>query len=145
MPWSEIGVALATLLTVSVLRRSKRFVRDALNYQPYRASSQPTGRKRTWLDDADPARVAHESKCEACGVVMPVLMVHSRLERRPWRLVWWCRVCGRQSRALCPPELVPTLMEWDRAYGTTLSLREVAEWVSVDLDGLAQAVEDELS
>lgn len=71
-------------------------------------------------------------------------MQRTRIERRPWRLVWWCVVCGRQSRALIPPELVPTFIEWDRAYGTALSMREVADMVSVDLDELNAAVEDEL-
>ncbi|HEY7823989.1 MAG TPA: hypothetical protein VIG24_14205 [Acidimicrobiia bacterium] len=133
------GLIASGIVAIAVLARVSGGARGM------KSARLPNAQKRTWLDDADPARVAHESKCEACGVVMPVLMSQSRLERRPWRLVWWCRVCGRQSRALCPPELVPTLMEWDRAFGTSLSLREVAEWVSVDLDGLAQAVEDELS
>ena len=96
------------------------------------------------LADADPARVAHDSKCENCGVRSPVPMRDSRLERRPWRLVWVCRVCGEQSRALVHPELVVPLMGWDRAFGTTLSLREVAEMMSVDLDELNAAIEDEL-
>lgn len=68
----------------------------------------------------------------------------TRVERRPWRLVWWCEVCGRQARALVPPELVPVFVEWDRAFGTSLSLREVAEFVDVDLDELGRAVEEEL-
>ncbi|HEY7821275.1 MAG TPA: hypothetical protein VIG24_00480 [Acidimicrobiia bacterium] len=71
-------------------------------------------------------------------------MQRTRVERRPWRLVWWCAVCGRQSRALVPAELVPTMIGWDRAYGTSLSLREIAEFVDVDLDELGRAVEDEL-
>jgi hypothetical protein len=71
-------------------------------------------------------------------------MRRTRLERRPWRLVWWCNVCGKQSRALCPPELVDVFTSWDRAGGTTLSIREVAEMVSVDLDELNAAIEDEL-
>jgi len=33
---------------------------------------------------------------------------------------------------------------WDRAGGTTLSMREVAEMVQVDLDELNAAIEDEL-
>ena len=94
--------------------------------------------------DADPERIAHQSACEHCGVELPVPMRESRLERRPWRLVWWCRVCGRQSRALVHPELVPTLVSWDRVAGTSLSLREVADMVAVDLDELNRAIEEEL-
>ena len=71
-------------------------------------------------------------------------MSRTRLERRPWRLVWWCDVCGKQSRALCPPELVPVFVGWDKAGGTSLSMREVAELVQVDLDELNTAIEDEL-
>ncbi|HEY7823676.1 MAG TPA: hypothetical protein VIG24_12620 [Acidimicrobiia bacterium] len=40
--------------------------------------------------------------------------------------------------------MVPMLVGWDRVGGTSLSLREVAEMVDVDLDELNQAVEDEL-
>ena len=72
------------------------------------------------------------------------MMRDTRLERRPWRLVWWCRVCGRQSRALVHPELVPMLTGWDKAFGMSLSMREVAEMVAVDLDELNRAIEDEL-
>jgi hypothetical protein len=71
-------------------------------------------------------------------------MSHTRVERRPWRLVWICQVCGRQSRAACPPELVGMFVSWDRAGGTSLSMREVAEMVQVDLDELNAAIEDEL-
>ena len=71
-------------------------------------------------------------------------MQRTRLERRPWRLVWWCAVCGRQSRALVPAELVSTMEGWDRVYGTSLSMREVAEMVQVDLDEFNRAVAEEL-
>ena len=71
-------------------------------------------------------------------------MQRTRLERRPWRLVWWCAVCGRQSRALVPPELVAVFVSWDKAGGMSLSMREVAEMVQVDLDELNRAVEEEL-
>jgi hypothetical protein len=35
-------------------------------------------------------------------------------------------------------------VSWDRAGGTSLSMREVAEMVRVDLDELNAAIEDEL-
>ena len=94
--------------------------------------------------DADPERVAHQSPCRNCGVEVAVPMRDSRLERHPWRLVWWCRVCGKQSKALVHPELLLTLLSWDKVYGTSLSMREVAEMVAVDLDELNRAIEDEL-
>ena len=71
-------------------------------------------------------------------------MRRTRLERRPWRLVWICPVCGQQSRVLCPPEIVPVLIDWDRAFGTSLSMRELADMVDVDLDELNEAIADEL-
>jgi len=37
------------------------------------------------------------------------------------------------------------MVEWDRVGGTSLSMREVADMVSVDLDELNAAIEDELS
>jgi hypothetical protein len=40
--------------------------------------------------------------------------------------------------------LVPVFVGWDRAGGTTLSMREVAEMVQVDLAELNAAIEDEL-
>ena len=46
---------------------------------------------------------------------------------------------------MVPPELVPVMVEWDRAGGTSLSMREVADMVRVDLDELNAAIEDELS
>jgi len=144
MPWLESFVVTVTLLTVFALLRSKPSERDARNSRPSSHSSPPTDPKLNLLADADPERIGHQSVCENCGLDSLVLMRHTRLERRPWRLVWRCRVCGAQSRAKCPPDLVPIVMSWDRAYGTSLSMREVAEFVSVDLDELAEAVEDEL-
>ena len=71
-------------------------------------------------------------------------MQRTRLERRPWRIVWWCAVCGRQSRLRVSPELVQVLSEWDRAGGTSLSMREVADMVQVDLGEFERAVRDEI-
>ena len=96
------------------------------------------------LDDVDPARVAHNGSCEHCGVVVPVPLSRTRLERRPWRLVWWCSVCGRQARAICPPELAPLFLKWDCAGGLALSMREVADMVQVSLEDIERAIEDEL-
>jgi hypothetical protein len=88
--------------------------------------------------------VAHDSPCQSCGVQTPVPMSRTRLERRPWRLVWRCPVCGQQGKTACPPELVDTFTGWDRAGGTSLSMREVADMVGVDLDALNRAIEDEI-
>ena len=144
MPWSEIVAVTVTLLMVRSWRRWRRSGRVAPNSQRFSRSSQLTEQKRNLLDSADAGDVAHLSRCEHCKAEAPVPMRRTRLERRPWRIVWWCAVCGRQSRALVRPEMVPMLVGWDRVGGTSLSLREVAEMADVDLDELNQAVEDEL-
>ena len=71
-------------------------------------------------------------------------MTRTRLERRPWRLVWRCQVCGSQQRVPCPPEAIAVFVEWDRAGGTSLSMREVADMVYADLDEFERALRDEV-
>jgi hypothetical protein len=142
--WWVVIVVTVTWLTLLALRRWRRSVHAEHKSPQSSRSSQRIVQKRNLLADSDPSLIAHDSKCERCGVQMPVPMRLSRVERRPWRLVWWCRVCGRQSRALIPDEIVGTLTGWDRAFGTSLSLREVADMARVDLDELNAAIEDEL-
>jgi hypothetical protein len=144
MPVLESIGVLAIWLTVKGWRRWRRSVRGVPNSPHSSRSSLPTVQNPNLLADTDPKRVLHDGMCEWCGVNIAVPMSRTRLERRPWRLVWWCGVCGRQSRALCPPELVGLFVGWDKAGGTSLSMREVAEMVSVDLDELNAAIEDEL-
>jgi transcription elongation factor Elf1 len=126
-------------------RRSRRSAHDGRNSPHSKPLSLLTEQKRNWLADADPTRIGHQSQCDHCRAETIVPFRLTRVERRPWRLVWWCSVCGRQARASVPPELVPVMVEWDRAFGTSLSMREVADMVRVDLDELNAAIEDELS
>ena len=144
MPWSEIFVVVAIWLMVKGWRRSRRSDRAALKSRRSSRSSQRIAPKQTLAADADPSRVAHNGVCEHCGVEGVVPLARTRLERRPWRLVWWCSVCGKQARVMCPPELVPQFLEWDRAGGLALSMREVAEMVQVSLEDIERAIEDEL-
>lgn len=145
MPWLEISVVVGIWLTVKGWLRSRRSGRAVPNSQRFNQSSRLTEAKRTLLADADPEQVAHNGMCENCGVQSIVPFRSTRLERRPWRLVWICQVCGRQSRAKVPPELVDLFVGWDRAGGMSLSMREVADFVNVDLDELERAVKDELT
>lgn len=144
MRWSVIIAACVTWLTVTVLLAWRPSVRGALSYLRSSRYSLPTVLNPNSLGDVDPARVQHDGKCENCGVQAAVPLSRTRLERAPWRIVWWCEVCGRQSRAICPDELVPVFVKWDRAGGMGLSMREVADMVGVSLDVVQQAIEDEL-
>ena len=144
MPWWESFVVTVTLLTVFARLRWKPSAHDEPNSPPSSHSSPPTDQKLNLLADADPSRIGHQSVCETCEYEDIIPMRVTRLERRPWRLVWRCQVCGNQSRAKCPPQLVPVFIEWDKAFGTTISLREVVEFTKSDLGEFEQAVEDEL-
>ena len=101
-------------------------------------------RKPNSLADLHPSKIQHDGRCQNCGVQTAVPLQRTRLERRPWRIVWWCSVCGQQANARCPDELVPMFVQWDEAGGMSLSMREVAEMVQVDLDELNAAIEEEL-
>ena len=96
------------------------------------------------LANADPERIAHNGVCRSCGSDVPVPITQTRLERRPWRLVWRCVVCGSQQKVACPPEAVETFIAWDRAGGTTLSMREWAYMVQTDLGEFERAVREEI-
>lgn len=144
MPSWESIVIVGTLLMVIVWRRWRRSDHDVLSSPPFRPSSERTEQRRNLLADADPERIAHNNVCRNCGCAIPVSMTRTRLERRPWRLVWRCELCGSQQKVPCPPEVIETFIEWDRAGGTSLSMREVAEMVQVDLDALNRAIEDEI-
>ena len=101
-------------------------------------------RKPNSLADLHPSKIEHDGKCQNCGVQTAVPLQRTRLERRPWRIVWWCAVCGQQAKAHCPDELVPMFVQWDQAGGMSLSMREVSEMVRVDLDEFNRAIADEL-
>lgn len=142
-PWESIIVMLCWLM-VKGLRRWRLSGRAAHSYQHSKLSSQATVRKPNSLADLHPSKIQHDGKCQNCGVQTAVPLQRTRLERRPWRIVWWCSVCGQQANARCPDELVPMFVQWDEAGGMSLSMREVAEMVQVDLDEFNRAIADEL-
>lgn len=144
MRWWVIIASVVIWQTLKELLAWRRSVLAGRNSRPSSRSSLPTVQNPNSLTDVDPALIQHDGKCENCGSQVAVPLSRTRLERSPWRIVWWCEVCGRQSRAICPDELVPVFVKWDTAGGMGLSIREVADMVSVSLDDVQQAIEDEL-
>ena len=141
--WEIIGVVV-TWLTVKSWRRWRLSARAGRNFPHSSPSSQPTVRKSNSLAALHPSKIQHDGRCENCGVQTAVPLQRTRLERRPWRIVWWCAVCGQQAKAHCPDELVPMFVQWDQAGGMSMSMREVADMVQVDLDEFNRAIAEEL-
>lgn len=69
---------------------------------------------------------AHESFCPSCGAEMAVPIALTRLERRPWRLVWRCTICLEMVQRRLPSTDARTFAEWfDCAHGSQISIREM--------------------
>ena len=142
----ETFVIVVTLLMVSGRLRSRRSGRGAHNSQRYSRSS-PHIRKRPLLRGPhrlDAERTGHLSACARCGVETVVPMVACRLERGPWRLVWWCEECDRLSVTLVAKDFVPMLLDMEVAGGLLLSSRELELWSDADEDDVSEAFEAEL-
>lgn len=92
----------------------------------------------------DPERTMHQSPCRWCGVRDYVPLRDSRLEAGPWRLTWECVSCGRRSRVRVAAEILPTLLQLDRAFGMAISRREVEDFADANLAELEQAIMEEL-
>lgn len=91
-----------------------------------------------------PDSIGYEAFCRECGEGKVVPIVESVVERGPWRLLWRCGDCLSMQRTLIASRLAQRLIdEFDRAYGTRISVRETRAFVR-DLDRIEQAFADEL-
>lgn len=96
------------------------------------------------MPELDPDSTAHNSKCHWCRARVPVLLSESRLERRPWRLAWQCKVCGNQARVKVTEDVVADLLKLDRVGGLIVSSREADYFAAVDEAMFTRAVVEEL-
>ena len=75
---------------------------------------------------------------------MPVPLVRSRLERRPWRLTWRCEVCSNIAVVKVTEDVIPQLLMLDRAGGLVVSQREADYWAALDVERFSRLAADEL-
>ena len=143
MSWWEICVTLVIWRTLAVLRRWKRSGHAAHSSQPSSPSSQPTSPRPTSAV-LDPDRTVHDSTCTWCHAQAMVPLRDSRLEARPWRLLWRCPVCSAISRVRVHDDLVPAMLQLDRAGGMRVSKREAERFASAADEDWDRALEEEL-
>lgn len=87
----------------------------------------------------------HRSPCNRCGVEGFVGFDRTRIEQRPWRMVWVCEVCEATAVRAVPRHLGPSLvLMMDYPGGSVISRREVRELERVDLELFDELVRDEI-
>ena len=92
----------------------------------------------------DPDRTFHDAPCLLCRSREPVPLSKTRLERRPWRLVWTCMSCGDEAHFPAPPDLIPEMRALERAGGVAISVREARAFSAMSAAEFETALRDEL-
>ena len=92
----------------------------------------------------DPDRTFHDAPCLGCRSREPVPLAKTRLERRPWRLVWTCVSCGDEAHFPAPPDLVRRMRQLERAGGAAISVREARQFAAATADEFETALRTEL-
>ena len=138
--------ALTVIWLLAKLRRlEKRYGPDARSSRRSSRSSTPTGlRPSSPVSALDPEKTLHDAPCLGCRARTPVPLSKTRLERRPWRLVWRCESCGDEAHFPAPPDLIGPMRELEKAGGVGISVREARAFAAASADEFDQAVRDEL-
>ena len=118
--------ALTVIWLLAKLRRlEKRYGPDARSSRRSSRSSTPTGlRPSSPVSALDPERTFHDAPCLTCGFRDRVALARTRLERRPWQLVWTCASCGDEAHFPSPPDLIRPMLAMEKAGGVGISIRE---------------------
>lgn len=137
MGWWEIFATVGMLLMLFVRQHSKRSGRGGRSSLRSRRSSTRTRPKQT-SSGRDHGRTFHITGCPRCRMIGPIPLTATRLEWRPWRVVWDCTGCGRTVAALVGDDALDVLLAAEVAGGMRLSEREIEEACLVDWDVEAQ-------
>ena len=137
MGWWEIFATVGMLLMLFVRQHSKRSGPGARSSLPFRRSFTRTRPKQT-SSGRDHGRTFHITGCPRCRMIGPIPLTVTRLEWRPWRVVWDCTGCGRTVSALVGEDALDVLLAAEVAGGMRLSEREIEEASLVDWDVEAQ-------
>ena len=138
-------VLVAIWLLASLRRLERRLERGGRSSRLSSRSSTLTGlRPSSPVSALDPDRTFHDAPCLGCRSREPVPLTKTRLERRPWRLVWTCESCGDEAQFPAPPDLIPQMRGLERVGGAAISVREARRFATATADEFESAVRDEL-
>lgn len=96
------------------------------------------------MSDLDPERTLHDAPCLSCGARLTVPLSKTRLEKRPWRLVWQCEGCDGTAEFPAPPDLIGPMRRLERVGGIAISVREARAFAQASDEEFDEAVRTEL-